>query len=181
MALRPGQPRPEDGEDPGATIAVGPRPGGRARIHGAQGQDGHVLAGPWEFSVADITVPVLVMHGRADQFAPFGHAQWLAAHAPGATVRLLDHDGHLTIPRSRIGTLPAACRQLAGKVRAWLAPHFWDMSKQSRFPRSHYSSDMSLSDQSTPLSGELGRLRMARLREPAGQAGEVAGLDRSCR
>jgi pimeloyl-ACP methyl ester carboxylesterase len=66
-------------------------------------EDGLAMAGPWGFSVADITVPVLVMHGREDQFVPFGHGQWLAAHIPGAQARLLDHDGHLTLTESRIG------------------------------------------------------------------------------
>jgi pimeloyl-ACP methyl ester carboxylesterase len=72
---------------------------------GAEGwvEDGLAMAGPWGFSVADITVPVLVMHGREDQFIPFGHGQWLAAHIPGAQARLLDHDGHLTLTESRIG------------------------------------------------------------------------------
>jgi pimeloyl-ACP methyl ester carboxylesterase len=66
-------------------------------------EDGLAMAGPWGFSVADITVPVLVMHGREDQFVPFGHGQWLAGHIPGAQARLLDHDGHLTLTESRIG------------------------------------------------------------------------------
>ena len=66
-------------------------------------EDGLAMAGPWGFSVADITVPVLVMHGREDQFVPFGHGQWLAARIPGAEARLLDHDGHLTLTESRIG------------------------------------------------------------------------------
>jgi pimeloyl-ACP methyl ester carboxylesterase len=66
-------------------------------------EDGLAMAGPWGFSIADITVPVLVMHGREDQFVPFGHGQWLAAHVPGAQARLLDHDGHLTLTESRIG------------------------------------------------------------------------------
>jgi pimeloyl-ACP methyl ester carboxylesterase len=72
-------------------------------------EDGLAMAGPWGFSVADITVPVLVMHGREDQFVPFGHGQWLAARIPGVQARLLDHDGHLTLTESRIG-----------EVHAWL-------------------------------------------------------------
>jgi pimeloyl-ACP methyl ester carboxylesterase len=78
---------------------------------GAEGwaEDGRAMAEPWGFSVADITVPVLVMHGREDQFVPFGHGKWLAARIPGAEARLLDHDGHLTLLQSRIG-----------EVHAWL-------------------------------------------------------------
>jgi pimeloyl-ACP methyl ester carboxylesterase len=58
---------------------------------------------PWGFSLSDITVPVLLLHGREDQFVPFAHGEWLAARIPGVEARLLDHDGHLTLFQSRIG------------------------------------------------------------------------------
>ena len=66
--------------------------------------------GAWGFGVDGISVPVLLLHGRADMFVPFGHGQWLAAHIPGVEARLLDHDGHLTLLQNRIG-----------EVHAWLA------------------------------------------------------------
>ena len=67
---------------------------------------------PWGFSVADISIPMMVMHGREDMFVPFGHGEWLAKHVPGAEARLLDHDGHLTVFGQRVP-----------EVHAWLAGH----------------------------------------------------------
>jgi pimeloyl-ACP methyl ester carboxylesterase len=57
---------------------------------------------PWGFSLSDITVPVLLLHGRQDIFVPFGHGEWLAAHIPGVEARLLDDDGHLSLLQNHI-------------------------------------------------------------------------------
>jgi pimeloyl-ACP methyl ester carboxylesterase len=62
---------------------------------------------PWGFELADITVPVLLLHGRQDKETPFGHGQWLAAHIPGVEAWLLDNDGHVTLAEHRIGDVHA--------------------------------------------------------------------------
>jgi pimeloyl-ACP methyl ester carboxylesterase len=79
---------------------------------GGQGwwDDSRAHLDPWGFELADITVPVLLLHGRQDNFVPFGHGQWLATHIPGVEARLLDNDGHLTLAEHRIG-----------EVHAWLS------------------------------------------------------------
>ncbi len=65
-------------------------------------EDTVAQASPWGFELAQISVPVLLLHGREDMFVPFGHGEWLARHIPGVTARLLDHDGHLTLLERRI-------------------------------------------------------------------------------
>jgi pimeloyl-ACP methyl ester carboxylesterase len=74
--------------------------------------DDNCMIRPWGFDVADISVPVLLLHGRQDMFVPFGHGEWLAAHIPGVEARLLDDDGHLTLVENRVP-----------EVHAWLSQH----------------------------------------------------------
>jgi len=79
---------------------------------GSQGwwDEGCAHIRPWGFELADISIPVLLLHGRQDQFVPFGHGQWLAAHVPGVEARLLGGDGHLTLLEHRVS-----------EVHAWLS------------------------------------------------------------
>jgi pimeloyl-ACP methyl ester carboxylesterase len=65
-------------------------------------EDGMAQVGAWGFEPADISVPVMIMHGRQDMFVPVGHGEWLAARIPAAQARILDHDGHLTLLEHRI-------------------------------------------------------------------------------
>ena len=65
---------------------------------------------PWGFDLADISVPVLLLHGKHDMFVPFGHGEWLAAHIPSVEARLSEDDGHLTLFQYRVP-----------EVHAWLS------------------------------------------------------------
>ena len=52
----------------------------------------------WGFSLDAIRVPISVWQGRHDAMVPFGHGEWLAGNVPGARARLLDDEGHLSLP-----------------------------------------------------------------------------------
>jgi pimeloyl-ACP methyl ester carboxylesterase len=67
----------------------------------------------WGFDLADISVPVLLLHGRLDGSVPVAHGEWLASHIPGVEARLLDDEGHAGVREHHIG-----------EVHAWLASRF---------------------------------------------------------
>jgi pimeloyl-ACP methyl ester carboxylesterase len=49
---------------------------------------------PWGFDVAQIPVPVLLLHGGRDSAVPFSHGEWLASHIPGAETWFFPGEGH---------------------------------------------------------------------------------------
>ena len=49
---------------------------------------------PWGFDVAQIPVPVLLLHGGKDRAVPFSHGQWLASRIPGVEAWFFDDEGH---------------------------------------------------------------------------------------
>jgi pimeloyl-ACP methyl ester carboxylesterase len=54
-------------------------------------------AGWGTFDVGAITCPVVVLHGRADRFAPPVNAQHTAEIVPGATLHVIDGLGHFSV------------------------------------------------------------------------------------
>ncbi len=82
----------EFGEDLAANFAEGFRTGVDGWV-----DDDLAFVAPWGFSLAEIAVPTFVWQGSEDLMVPFAHGQWLAAHIPGATPRLQQAEGHLSI------------------------------------------------------------------------------------
>jgi pimeloyl-ACP methyl ester carboxylesterase len=56
--------------------------------------DGVAQLTPWGFDLAQIPVPVLLLHGVQDRDAPFSHGQWLASRIPGAEAWFFEDEGH---------------------------------------------------------------------------------------
>lgn len=59
--------------------------------------EGHATAHDWGFELADISVPVLVFHGRKDTWVDSANAAQLAAAIPQAELRMTDDDGHISL------------------------------------------------------------------------------------
>jgi pimeloyl-ACP methyl ester carboxylesterase len=87
---------------------------GQAIEEGDEGMVEDLLAGaqPWGFTPADITVPVLILHGENDRMVPSAHGEWLAAHCPAAELRLAPGAGHITV----LDSAPAALQWLRDRV-----------------------------------------------------------------
>ena len=83
----------------GRTLAVedaGDRGGRPVMVHVGTpgGRDCVAQLTPRGFDVAQISVPVLLLHGAQDGAVPFSHGQWLAAHIPGAETWFCPDEGH---------------------------------------------------------------------------------------
>lgn len=97
-----------DMSDPDAAVLADPDEGAaemndaiEAFRQGVAGyaQDVWLEGHPWPFDPATIGVPVHVVHGREDRLVPAAHNRHTAGLIPGATLEVLDGEGHLSIVR----------------------------------------------------------------------------------
>jgi pimeloyl-ACP methyl ester carboxylesterase len=69
-------------------VAAGPR---------AAIDDDLAYVAPWGFDPAQVTAPVLLLHGGLDRIAPSSHGRWLASRCRSAELWLCPDDGHISI------------------------------------------------------------------------------------
>jgi pimeloyl-ACP methyl ester carboxylesterase len=89
------------GEVVGPAVAAGP---------GALIDDDLAYVAPWGFDPAQVSTPVLLLHGGRDRVVPSSHSRWLASRCPSAELRLSPDDGHISV----LDSAAAALDRLAG-------------------------------------------------------------------
>jgi pimeloyl-ACP methyl ester carboxylesterase len=57
---------------------------------------------PWEFDLAEITIPVQLWHGTEDDTVPLLHSQSLADSLPQSEIHLIEAEGHFSLPVDRM-------------------------------------------------------------------------------
>jgi pimeloyl-ACP methyl ester carboxylesterase len=67
--------------------------------------DDLAFAQPWGFSLAEISVPVMIWQGNADLMVPFAHGQWLASRLPAAAAHLEEGEGHLSVGLGKLDAM----------------------------------------------------------------------------
>lgn len=64
---------------------------------GGYAQDAWVQGRPWDFDLAAVAAPFVVVHGREDTVVPIAHSRRTATLVPGAELRELPGHGHVTV------------------------------------------------------------------------------------
>lgn len=64
-----------------------------------------ILTRPWGFEIADITVPVLLWHGRRDRIIPVAHAHYLHQTLPRSSCRVFAAEAHFSLAIDHISEI----------------------------------------------------------------------------
>ena len=68
-------------------------------------RDAVLYARPWGFRLQDITTEVHLWHGEQDRNVPLSVGRYVADAIPGCNALFYEEEGHLTLPRNRIGEI----------------------------------------------------------------------------
>ncbi|MFG1709962.1 alpha/beta fold hydrolase [Nonomuraea sp. M3C6] len=60
---------------------------------------------PWGCDPAQVSAPILLMHGDEDRVVPCSHGEWLARTCRSAELRLFKGDGHISVLHSATAAL----------------------------------------------------------------------------
>ncbi|MDP1712280.1 MAG: alpha/beta hydrolase [Candidatus Nanopelagicaceae bacterium] len=71
----------------------------RGLSHGFDGwiDDDLAFVQPWGFDLHHISVPVQLWQGDDDFMVPHSHSRWLASKIPGAEVKFMQREGHISL------------------------------------------------------------------------------------
>ncbi len=90
----------------------------RAAEDGVEGwiDDDLAFVKSWGFDPKVISVPVGVWQGRHDRMVPFAHGEWLCSNTETSRSRLLDNEGHISLPTNRLGDIVTDLVERAERV-----------------------------------------------------------------
>jgi pimeloyl-ACP methyl ester carboxylesterase len=85
----------------------------REAFHSIDGlfADAQIYAEAWGFALDKIAVPVQFWHGRDDANFHFTLAEAMAARVPRATLKILENEGHFSVPINHADSIVAALAQ----------------------------------------------------------------------
>jgi pimeloyl-ACP methyl ester carboxylesterase len=80
--------------------------------------DAEIFAAPWGFRLEDVDVPVRLWHGTKDRAFSTGVAEYVAARLPDCKTRLIEGEGHYSLPIRHMREILADLINVDGGRRA---------------------------------------------------------------
>ncbi len=67
--------------------------------------DDLAFVAPWGFDLGEVGVATAIWQGSEDLMVPYAHGRWLSTRVPGASVHLVEGEGHLSIGIGAMGAM----------------------------------------------------------------------------
>lgn len=68
-------------------------------------QEMKLLSNPWGFDLRSINFPMTIWQGTLDSQTPMSHANIYAKLVPGAQLKIIEHEGHLSLMKNHMGDI----------------------------------------------------------------------------